>query len=356
MLHGVVAHRLGSISVQQDGQQIAAVRRGVRGQCRAAHRGTGGHHVGERDRLGAGAAGLHLARPADDERHPVPAFPVVAFHAAPRSRAVVPVIRAHVNHRRDFRAVVAGKHHQRVVRDAEFLQRVHQFADDRVELVDEIAVRSRLGLAAELVRRERRQMHGSGGVIEEERLARLTLHVLLQKLFALLEEDHIHFLDVVVRRDHAQPVVVRIRVLGQLALVEQSGGRHRNAVADDERIQRVRARTAGGAEEAVEAAMDRRIRNRAREINAFHASRSPLRDGLACHVEETQPHMPLARHRGRIATLAQHLRQRELSLLDQTRPARADEHRHTPGAERHLARSAGCSAWACRPCSANERR
>ena len=74
------------------------------------------------------------AGPADDERHAMAAFPMVALHAAPRSRAVVGVVGAHVDDAGGFGAVVAGEDDERVVRDAELFEVPHQFADDVVEL------------------------------------------------------------------------------------------------------------------------------------------------------------------------------------------------------------------------------
>lgn len=50
--------------------------------------------------------------------------------------------------------------HERVVGDAEFVERLQQLADDPIELKDEITVGSGARLALKLLRRERRLMHG----------------------------------------------------------------------------------------------------------------------------------------------------------------------------------------------------
>ena len=71
------------------GQQVKAVLRSIGRQFRAGDRGDGGHHIDEAGELIAVGAGFHFARPADDERHAMAAFPRIALHAAPRSRAVV---------------------------------------------------------------------------------------------------------------------------------------------------------------------------------------------------------------------------------------------------------------------------
>ncbi len=83
------------------------------------------------------------------------ALPTVTFDAAPRARAVVTVIRAHVDDAVDFRAVIAGENDQSVFGDAKFLECADQFADHPVELVDKIAMRPGTGLSLELRRRER---------------------------------------------------------------------------------------------------------------------------------------------------------------------------------------------------------
>ena len=50
-------------------------------------------------------------------------------------------------------------------------------------------------------------MDGLRGVKQEERLVGRFLLVVLQKLEALLQEDHVHLLEVEAGRDHAGPVV-----------------------------------------------------------------------------------------------------------------------------------------------------
>ena len=82
--------------------------------------------------------------------------------------------------------------------------------------------------------------------------------------------------------------------------------------------------------------MNRRVGNRARVINELHALDATLRDALARLVEEAQPDVPLAHQGRRVAPCAQHLRQRELVLLDEARPADAREHAAVVDAKRHL--------------------
>ena len=143
------------------------------------------------------------------------AFPLVALHASPWPRAIVAVVGAHVDHRGGFRAVVAGEDDQGVVGDAELLQCGHEFANDPIELMDEIAMWPGLRLAFELRRGERRQMHGLRGVKEEEGFARRLPGVLLEEFAALFQKDKIHFLHREIRRDQTGAAVVGIRVLRQ---------------------------------------------------------------------------------------------------------------------------------------------
>ena len=74
----------------------------------------------------------------------VAAFPTVALHPTPRSSGVVTVIGTHVNDACNFGAVIASENDNRVIGDAEFLQSGQQLADDPVELMNEITVRSGL--------------------------------------------------------------------------------------------------------------------------------------------------------------------------------------------------------------------
>ena len=49
------------------------------------------------------------------------AFPVVSLEPAPRTRAVVLIFFAHVDHGANFRTIVAGNDHERVVRESRAL-------------------------------------------------------------------------------------------------------------------------------------------------------------------------------------------------------------------------------------------
>ena len=59
-------------------------------------------------------------------------------------------------------------------------------------------------------------MYRIRGVQEEKGLLWMALRMLLQKLLALLQEDHVQFFEIIVWRDQANAVVEGIRMLGQL--------------------------------------------------------------------------------------------------------------------------------------------
>ena len=139
---------------KKEGQEIEAVFGSGVGQFGIHHSGTGRHDVGQARCLGRDTAGLHLARPANDHRHAMPALPVVPLHAAPGVGAVVIVFLAHVEHRSDLGAVVAADDHECIVVDAECLEFGHQFAHNVVELKDEIPVRAGVRLAFEVLPRK----------------------------------------------------------------------------------------------------------------------------------------------------------------------------------------------------------
>ena len=75
----------------------------------------------------------YVPRPTRDERYTEPAFVQVAFHAAQRAVAVEEL---HLMPSLLMRAVVTGKHHDRVVVDFVFLQHVQDSADVLVDVVD----------------------------------------------------------------------------------------------------------------------------------------------------------------------------------------------------------------------------
>ena len=335
LMDRVVALRAAIGFASERGQKAEAVLGRIGGELRAGDRGAGGHHIGEAHsgiRHTSGAA----ARPAHDERHAMPAFPIITLHPAPGPRAVVIEVRAHVDDAGGFGTVVAGEDDERVVRDAQFLQRHHQLADDVIQLGDEITVRPSLGLALEFRCRERRQMHGVHRVIQEEGLRRLALHLLREPCLALVEEHEVQPLVIVAGRDEAAAAVIRIRMLRQHGGIERMIRRHRHAVVLDEGIQPVRPRTARRAEEIIEAAMHRAIGDGLREIHEPHARefrgraipvatdlclmhRRAVR-GLKRHAD-----MPLAHASRRIALCAQHPRQCHPIRFDQARPAHARE-------------------------------
>ena len=127
----------------------------------------------------------HFGRPVNDERNPVATFPVVAFHSAPWSRAVVVVIATHVEYRRNLGAIVAGNDNQGVVGDAQPAKCFHQFANDGVKLKNEIAMWSRFCFPSELVAKKRGQMNGLCRMKMKERFAWTLFHMLTKKLLAL---------------------------------------------------------------------------------------------------------------------------------------------------------------------------
>ena len=322
----------------QGGQQVETVFGGVVGQLGVDDGSDGRHHVGEAGELSAGGAGFHLGGPADEEGHAMASFPTVAFDAAPRSRAVVAVIGAHVDDAGDFRAVVAGEDDEGVVGDAEFLERAHQLADHPIELVDKVAVRPGTGLSLELRRGERGQMHGLRSVVEEEGFARRCPDVLLQKLAALFQKDEVHFLHGEIRGDETGAAVVRVGVFRQLRFVERTGGRHGHAVTIDEGVNPIGRGAARGAEECLKPVVHRPTFDAATEVDALHFIQFSRVNRFARLVAERQAHMPFADRSGGVALRLQHRRQRQATRSDQGRSAGTLEHRAAiRHAKRHLA-------------------
>ena len=337
LLEQELANGLVTLFTEQDGQQVEAVFGSRVGQLRADDRRAGGHHVGEADQLIGHRSRLDAAGPARDERDAVAALPLIALHPAPRPRAVVLVIGAHVDRRGGLGPVVAGEDHQRVVRHAESLESAHQLADDPVELEDEVTVRPGVRLPLERVGGEGRQVHRLCRVVEEERSVGCRLHVLLEEGHALLQEEQVHLLQVEVGRDQPGAVVLRVGVLRQRPTVEDSGRRDGNPIAVDEGVQPVGGRAAHRAEEVIEAAVDRRVGARARVVDSLHRFQPVLVDRHSIPVEEPHPDVPLAEARGRIPGLAQHPRESEPPFLDQARAADTGEDAPHPGAEGHAA-------------------
>lgn len=113
---------------------------------------------GQTHELAADTPGLHLAGPPYNARYPVATFPVVALHVTPGTRPVVVIVAPHCFHRSNFRAVVAGENHERVVCHSEPVERLQKFAHDKIHLKDEIAVRPHIRLPLELLGWKRGQM------------------------------------------------------------------------------------------------------------------------------------------------------------------------------------------------------
>ena len=135
------------------------------------------------------------------------AFPVIAFHAAPRSGAIVFVIFAHVDHRSYFRAVIAGEHDQGVVRHAQSIEGLGQLADDVIQLEDKVAVGARLGFAFKRITGKRRQVDRLCRMKQEEGFPGRVFCMVFKEFYALVEEDHIDFLQVEIRGDHARAII-----------------------------------------------------------------------------------------------------------------------------------------------------
>ena len=111
-------------------------------------------------------ARLDDAGPLDQHGHAEAAFVHRALLAAERMVAAI-------GPAEDFRAVVAGEHHDRVVGDAEFVQLGEQFAHDPVQFGHRIGKQAEAGLAVPLLGQMRKGVAARGVVPEEERLVRL---------------------------------------------------------------------------------------------------------------------------------------------------------------------------------------
>ena len=78
------------------------------------------------------------------------------------------VFLAHVPDGRRFRTVITGKHHQRVVGDAQFLEGLHQFAHYVIHLEKEIAMGAGFRLSLKLLAGKRGEMDGLHRMIEKQ--------------------------------------------------------------------------------------------------------------------------------------------------------------------------------------------
>ena len=138
-----------------------------------------------------------------------------------------------------------------------------------------------------------------------------------------------------VRGNQTGATIERPLVLGELRPVEFSRGRHRDAIAVNPGVEPVGGRAAGGAEEVVEAAVQRAVRDRSRVIDPPHGFETVLVDRLPLLVKERQPDVPLAEHRRFVADLPQHRRKCEPIVRDQAGSARAGEDAAVVESERH---------------------
>jgi len=217
------------------------------------------------------------------------------------------------------------------------LELVHEPSDDGIELEDEIAMRTSLCFPLEVLARERRLMHRLAGVKQEEGLAGLLLHLLLEKALALVEEDHIDLLHVEVRRDQACPAIVRIDMgrQPQGCLVDHPGGRNRYPVAIDKGIEKVGGRTTPRTKKLVEATMDRSIRNSAGIVDAFYALDAAVTNDGSVLVEEGHTDMPLAEQRGGVPFRAEHAWQGEPLLFNEAGSGDSGEDALHAGTEGH---------------------
>ncbi len=89
-------------------------------------------------------ARLDDARPLGEHRHPETAFVNRALLAAERMIAAI-------GPAEDFRTVIAGEHHDRVVGDAECVQLGEQFSHNPVQLGHRIGKQTEAGLAVPLL-------------------------------------------------------------------------------------------------------------------------------------------------------------------------------------------------------------
>ena len=74
-------------------------------------------------------------------------------------------------------------------------------------------------------------MYCLSGMEEEKRFLRGLFFVLLQKLNAFLQKDHVCFLKVKAGSNHTGSVIAGIGVLGQRFAIDDPSGRHGNLVA-----------------------------------------------------------------------------------------------------------------------------
>ena len=126
---------------EQGRQDVEAVRRGPLGERLAGQRREAGQQV-DLVHQRVGDAGPDPAGPADQERHPRAPLEQAVLAPAQRPGRPVAVEVAHrpvgvavVHHR----AVVAGEHDERAVRELEPVERVEDLADAPVQLLHDVA-------------------------------------------------------------------------------------------------------------------------------------------------------------------------------------------------------------------------
>lgn len=132
----------------------------------AGSRDEGRHPVLGRHDVVDDGAGLDDAGPLGQHRHPKASFVHGAFFAAERMIAAI-------GPAEDFRAIVAGEHHDRIVGNAELVQLGEQFAHDPVQFGHRIGKQAEARLAVPLLGQVREGVAPCGVVPEEERLVGL---------------------------------------------------------------------------------------------------------------------------------------------------------------------------------------
>ena len=124
-------------------------------------------------------------------------------------------------------------------------------------------------------------------------------------------------------------------MIGQRLAVNDPCGWNRNAVTLDEGVEPVRCWATDGAEELVEATVNRCIGDRARVVNALHRLKPVLVDGLPLLIKEGHAHVPLAEKSGRVALVLQHAAYRRARFLDHAGAADTREDAAHPRPKSH---------------------
>ena len=130
----------------------------------------GRHQIREARQLVRLRTRLDLARPAADERNPVPAIPDVRLVPTKDIVRVMPFLFQLGNPRRRRTAVVAGEDHQRVVGNPVLLQRGHDFADAGVRLHDKVGIGTDAAFRFPFLYRHDRRVRRGQGQVDEERV------------------------------------------------------------------------------------------------------------------------------------------------------------------------------------------